>query len=747
MGGLSFMGRHIGLDRKSLKAYLVSVADQRIPIADVLLPLAVPAPYSYRIPDGFALAPGDYVEVPLGPRSHIGVVWETRETGGTNLKLRDVTQRFDAPPLSALHRKFLTWLSAYYLEPLGNVLRLCLRVPAALEPERQRMAYRIGDDRPEKLTSQRARVLEVAKEGFAWGERELADAAGVGTSVVKALAKQGALKPVALPAHAPFPKPQLNPPTKRLNRSQEEAAAKLRAIVTARQHKVVLLDGVTGSGKTEVYFEAMATALSQGGQVLLLLPEIALTPGFLARVEERFGVPAAHWHSDVRPRERERVWRGVASGEAKIIVGARSALFLPWSRLGLIIVDEEHENAYKQSDGVPYHARDMAVLYGSLGNFPVILSSATPSLESLVNVDRGRYLSVHLADRHGRPELPQVKLIDMRAEKTASGAWLSEPLIAKTRATLEAGDQALLFLNRRGYAPLTICRACGHRMDCPSCSASLVEHRFRKILMCHHCGHQEPSPKACPTCGAEDKLTPVGPGVERLAEEAQKLFPEARLTILSSDLARGVFLRDVIRDVAEGTYNLVIGTQLVAKGHHFPHLTFVGVIDADLALESSDPRAAERTWALLQQVAGRAGRGEKPGEALVQTYAPDHPMMRALAAGDRENFLANEKRIREFAGLPPYGRLASLIISGGDGLETERFAKSLARIIPEAKDVDVLGPAPAPIALIRGRHRWRYLVKARRDVDIQAFLRLWIGEVKPRGSLRLDVDVDPYHFL
>jgi primosomal protein N' (replication factor Y) len=723
------------------------VADLTIPIADVLLPLAVPAPYSYRIPEGMALAEGDYVEVPLGPRSYIGVVWETRETGGTNLKLRDVTLRFDAPPMAALHRKFLSWLSDYYIEPLGNVLRLSLRVPAALEPERQRMAYHLGNKNPGKLTPQRARVLEVARDGFPMSERELADLAGVGTSVVKALIKSGVLKPIALPAHAPFPKPRLNPPAKRLNKSQEEAAASLRAVVSARQHKVVLLDGVTGSGKTEVYFEAIATALASGAQVLLLLPEIALTPGFLARVEDRFGVPPAHWHSEVRPRERERVWRGVASGEAKIVVGARSALFLPWKNLGLVVVDEEHETAYKQSEGVPYHARDMAVLYGAIGKFPVVLSSATPSLESLVNVDRGRYASVHLADRHGRPELPEVKLIDMRAEKIAAGSWLCEPLIARVRATLDSGDQALLFLNRRGYAPLTICRACGHRMDCPLCSASLVEHRFRRILMCHHCGHQEPVPKACPKCGTEEKLTPVGPGVERLAEETQKLFPDARLAILSSDLARGQMLRDVIREVADGMHNLVIGTQLVAKGHHFPHLTFVGVVDADLALESSDPRAAERTWALLSQVAGRAGRGEKPGEALVQTYAPDHPMMRALAAGDREGFLTGEKRIREFARLPPYGRLASLILSGNDGLETERFAKSLARLIPEAKDVEVLGPAPAPIALVRGRHRWRYLVKAGRDVGIQAYLRLWLKDVKPKGSLRLDVDVDPYNFL
>lgn len=723
------------------------MSETAIPLADVLLPLAIDGPYSYRVPEGMVLAPGDYVQVPLGPREYIGVVWERRDTFGTNLKLRDVSQKFDMTPMTAMHRKFIQWLAAYYLEPMGAVLRMVLRVPSAFEPERQRMAYVLGDIAPKKLTPQRARILEIAREGFAMSSAELAQAAGVGQSVVKALAETGALKPVPLPVHAAFEEPSLNNGNKKLSSAQKAAAATLRASIAMRQHKVTLLDGVTGSGKTEVYFEAMAAALAGGGQVLLLLPEIALTGGFLARVEERFECVPAGWHSDLRPRERERVWRGVAEGKARIVVGARSALFLPWKNLQLIVVDEEHETAYKQSEGVTYHARDMAVLYGTLGKFNVVLASATPSLESIVNVDRKKYDVVKLEDRHGRPELPEIKLLDMRTEKLEAAQWLSAPMIAEVRETLEAGDQALLFLNRRGYAPLTLCRACGFRLDCPDCAASMVEHRFRKILMCHHCGHQEAMPKACPKCGVEDKMVPVGPGVERLAEEAMKLFPEARMTILSSDLARGQMLRDVIREVEDGVHNLVIGTQLVAKGHHFPHLTFVGVVDADLALESSDPRAGERTWALLAQVAGRAGRGEKPGRALVQTYAPDHPLMKALTKGDREAYYGQEKIIRENAKLPPYGRLAAIILSGNDASEVERFARSLAQIIPSTDDVQVLGPAQAPIAVIRGRHRWRFLVKASREKDIQGFLRKWLGEVKPKGSLALQIDVDPYGFL
>ncbi|MCA3556204.1 primosomal protein N' [Aestuariivirga sp.] len=716
-------------------------------IAEVLLPLALDGPYSYRAPDGMALEPGSYVIVPLGPRQTIGVVWALKDKAETGKELRDVAHVLDMPPLPETHRRFVDWLSAYYLEPAGNVLRMVLRSPRALEGPREQLAYRATGQAPKRMTPQRARVLEVAREGFAMRAAELAEAAGAGIPVIRALARDGALEAVALPALRPFPPPDLNAGGYALSKDQLAAAAELRAVVAQRQHKVMLLDGVTGSGKTEVYFEAMAAALASGAQVLLLLPEIALTQPFLARVERRFGAEPAQWHSDLRPRERERVWRGVADGTARIVVGARSALFLPWKKLKLIVVDEEHENAYKQDDGVPYHARDMAVLYGSIGKFPVVLSSATPSLETLVNVDRGRYGVVRLTGRHGRPELPEIGLIDMKRVAPEPGTWISPPLFDAVKAALEEGDQALLFLNRRGYAPLTLCRACGHRLECPNCAASLVEHRFRRQLMCHHCGHLEPSRKDCPGCHAEGKMAPVGPGVERLAEEAAARFPQARIAVLSSDLSRGLLLRDAIRDVEKGQFNLVIGTQLVAKGHHFPHLTLVGAVDADLALESSDPRGAERTWALMAQVAGRAGRGAKPGRALVQTYLPEHPLMQALKRGDRDSYLNQEKAIRETAGLPPYGRLAAIIVSGADAAETERFARNLGKIAPLADGIAVLGPAAAPIAMVRGRHRVRFLVKAKREANLQAFLRLWLKDVKPKGSLALQVDVDPYNFL
>ncbi len=716
-------------------------------VVSVVLPLALDEAYSYTVPRHMQLQIGDYVNVPLGPRLVVGVVWAVDVAAPKGMRLRDVRQKFELPPMGQTQRKLLDWIAKYYMAPLGMVLRGCMRAKGVFEPARMKVAYQLTDLRPERMTPQRARVIEIAQELPALKAKELADEAGVGVSVVKGLAEQGVFETVDLPPFTPFEKPDPNGMRVVLSSSQEKAALQLRQAVTARNFSVCLLDGVTGSGKTEVYFEAMAAALAGGKQVLLLLPEIALTNTFLRRVEERFAAAPAEWHSEMKPRERERVWRAIGAGEAKIVVGARSALFLPWQNLGLIVVDEEHEAAYKQSDGTSYHARDISVVYGSMGKFPIVLASATPSLESLVNVDRGKYKHVTLKNRHGRAVLPDIELLDMRANPPQSGTWLSDPLVTAVEETLAAGSQALLFLNRRGYAPLTLCRTCGHRLQCGDCSSWLVEHRFQRKLMCHHCGHSEPVPDKCPECGDEHSLVPCGPGIERLAEEAAERFEGADIVVLSSDVSRGVSLHQKIRDIAEGKYNLIIGTQLVAKGHHFPNLTLAGVVDADLALETSDPRAGERTWQLLAQVAGRAGRGEKPGRALIQTYMPDHPLLEALAAGDREGFLAHEKQIRQMANLPPYGQLAGIIVSGSDLNQTQSFANELARRVPRVPDIQVLGPAPAPLAQIRGRFRFRFLVRTTREQDIQGFIGAWLDGVSPRGSLKLSVDVDPYSFL
>lgn len=718
--------------------------------AQVLLPLALDRPYTYRLPDGMDVAPGDYVQVPLGPRQVIGVVWDDSDEPQDidDAKLRAITERFDAPPMTDELRGFVAWLANYTLTDPGMVLRMCLRVPAALGPERQDMGLATSGFEPERLTRQRRQVLELARDGAVWKPADLARAAGVTPGVVKGLAKAGALISRPLPALLPFDEPDPDRPGPALSAAQETAAAQLRQRVQDRCFSVTLLDGVTGSGKTFVYLEAVRDALRRGLQVLILMPEIALTEAFLDAAGTWFGAQPAIWHSGMRPRERERIWRAIANGKARFVIGARSALFLPFCGLGLIVVDEEHDQAFKQEDGVRYHARDMGIVRAQLNQAPVVLASATPSIESHVNVLRGRYMRVELPVRHGTARLPQIELVDMRRDRPGAAAWLSEPLRAAVGGVLEAGEQALLFLNRRGYAPLTLCRVCGHRFECRQCSAWLVEHRFRGELACHQCGLTIASPKACPTCGSADALVACGPGVERLAEEVVSHFPEARIAVLSSDLSRGALLKETLKEIASGEYDIVIGTQLAAKGHHFPRLTLVGVVDADLGLANGDPRAAERTYQTLWQVSGRAGREDRPGRALIQTYMPDHALIKALAAQDRAAFYDHEIKAREDAGLPPFGRLAGIVVSAPDREVAETHARRLARAAPEASGVHVFGPAPAPRALIRGRFRMRLLVKTVRDVDIQGYLGSWLNAApKPTGAVMVSIDIDPYSFM
>jgi primosomal protein N' (replication factor Y) len=591
-------------------------------------------------------------------------------------------------------------------------------------------------------------VLALVSDAVVWKPADLARAAGVSPGVVKGLVKAGALEPRPLPAFQPFDEPDPERTAPELSPVQKQAAEELCGKVADKCFSVTLLDGVTGAGKTFVYLEAVRQALRQDGQVLILLPEIALTEPFLEAAAQWFGALPAAWHSGMRPRQRERIWRAIADGRARLVIGARSALFLPFRKLGLIVVDEEHDQAFKQEDGVRYHARDMAIVRARLNQAPVILSSATPSIESYVNGLRGRYARVELPDRHGKARLPQIELIDMRQERPGAAAWLSEPLVEAARTTLQAGEQVLLFLNRRGYAPLTLCRACGHRLECVQCSAWLVEHRFRRELVCHQCGLTVPTPDNCPSCGEAGALVACGPGVERLAEEVLSHFPESRVAVLSSDLARGTLLKETLKEIAAGEYDIVIGTQLAAKGHHFPKLTLVGVVDADLGLANGDPRAAERTYQTLWQVSGRAGRADRAGRALIQTYLPDHALIKALAAQDRNAFYEHECRAREDAGLPPFGRLAGIVVSAPEQGLAEAHARALAQTAPGARGVAVFGPAPAPLALVRGRHRIRLLVKTERDVDIQAYLRSWFATApQPKGGIMVSVDIDPYSFM
>jgi primosomal protein N' (replication factor Y) len=554
----------------------------------------------------------------------------------------------------------------------------------------------------------------------------------------------------------PFAAPDATRAGPSLSADQESAAASLRQKVDTDGFSVTLLDGVTGSGKTEVYFEAVAAALKQGRQVLVLVPEIPLARQWQERFTERFDVAPAVWHSNLAQGKRRATWRAVAEHSAHVVVGARSALFLPFTNLGLIIVDEEHEAAYKQEEGVIYHARDMAVVRGREAACPVVLASATPSLETTVNVEEGRYDRVHLPNRHGGAIIPEIMAIDMRAQGPETGQWLSPPLREALVTTFAAGEQAILFLNRRGYAPLTLCRTCGHRFSCPNCTAWLVTHRAPKSLICHHCGYHLLPPEACPQCGVEDSLAACGPGVERLAEEAGGLFPDQRLAVMASDMPGGAeAAAEILTRMRNRKIDLLIGTQIIAKGHHFSGLTLVGVVDADLGLAGGDLRAGERTYQLLHQVAGRAGRESRPGKAYLQTYMPEHPVMEALVSGQRDAFLEAEAAQRRAFGLPPFGRLAAVIVSGRDAEAVEATARRLRRVAPQVNHqgsnggnrVEILGPAPAPLTVLHGHTRWRLLLKAPRHVSVPGLMKAWLGAVKIPSHVRARIDIDPYSFL
>ncbi len=717
-----------------------------------MLPLALPAAYDYLVPKGMQVAPGQFVVVPLGPVDYLGVVWQ-RPEGETppqieRKKLREIVELVDeVPPLPRVSLDFADWVASYTLSSPGMVLRMMMSAGRAFDPPAPRYGVRLSGPPPERMTPARARVLSAANNGLIWVKSSLAEAAGVSPGVIDGLVDSGALIAEPLPDWHDIPL-DLTRERATLTQEQADAARKLLAD-TSDGFAVSLLDGVTGSGKTEVYFEAIAAALACGKQVLVLMPEIALTSQFIARCEERFGARPAEWHSGVSAPLRGRIWRAVAENKAKLVVGARSALFLPFPNLGLIVVDEEHDQSYKQEERVSYQARDMAVVRGSLGRCPVILSSATPSIESLVNAEQGRYQHVRLGVRYKAASLPAIAAIDMRSAPPERGRWLSPVLVDAVAETLGRGEQALLFLNRRGYAPVTLCRKCGFKFECPNCSAWLVEHRFRRRLECHHCGTFVPIPEQCPNCGAEHSLVPCGPGVERIAEEVAELFPEARRVLLSSDLTPSISdLRQTLREIEEREVDVIIGTQLVAKGHHFPGLALVGVVDGDLGLAQADPRAAERTFQLLSQVTGRAGREAIAGRGLIQTYMPEHPVIAALVSGDRDTFLAREIEARREATLPPFGRLASLLVSASARDAAESYARAVALAAPPAAKIQVLGPAEAPLSVIRGRHRYRLLVKAAREADLQAYLRLWLSQVpKAKGDVRLSVDVDPYSFL
>lgn len=693
---------------------------------------------------------GSLVIAPLGPRQVLGIVWEPERLSGETVpdaKLRSLIEVLPAAPLAAPLRRLIEWTADYYCAPMNAVARMALGSTAALRGGGTTTEYRLSGTEPRRLTPQRAAAMD-ALHGEQASIRELAEFAGVSEGVLRGMVGAGILEPVSVdldraypPARADFAKPELSA-------SQQFAADTFIAAMRCGRFAPFLLDGVTGSGKTECYFEAIAEAIREQRQVLVLLPEIALTENFLRRFAARFGVPPILWHSSLKASERRRAWRAIAAGTAQVVVGARSALFMPYARLGLIVVDEAHEVSFKQDDGVRYNARDVAVIRARFESVPIILASATPALESLQLAEAGVYQKIDLPDRFGGATLPDIGIVDLRAEAPERGRWLAPRLVAEMRARLDRGEQSLLFLNRRGYAPLTLCRHCGYRFQCPNCSAWLVEHRLSRRLACHHCGHEVPVPDTCPECSTGDCLVACGPGVERIADEVAEILPEARVALVTSDTLNTPEKISEFVAAAEGRLvDVIIGTQLVTKGYHFPQLTLVGVVDADLGLEGGDLRAAERTFQQIVQVAGRAGRGDKPGEVLIQTRHPEAAVITALVAGDRDSFYAAEADARRDAGAPPFGRWAAIIVSSEDEAEARDAARAIGGTRPDLPDVMILGPAPAPLSLLRGRYRYRLLINARRSAQVQVIIRQWLGTLSFPPGVRVGVDIDPYSFV
>ena len=716
----------------------------------VLIARPVTKPYDY-LSNGIDLQIGDIVQVPFVNRMCIGVVVASVASDVANQKLKFVSDKYGEYRIPVAMLDFISRVASYNMIPLGAVLKMVLNVPEIFKFSDKIELFVQSETsclKNFRITPSRKLVLDALAKNGPQTSVQIKGDTGVGSGVIKGLLSCGVIqKQFVADNFTPQPLGALDKNFVELNDEQATAVKSLINVTRENKFSVSLIDGVTGSGKTEVYFEVIAEVLKKGLQVLILVPEIALARPFIERFSKRFGAAPVEWHSELPTKKRRRIWRAILEGEVNVLVGARSALFLPFRNLGLLVVDEEHESAFKQMEGPRYHARDMSILRAKCSDIPIILASATPSLETLHNSETGRFRKVSLSQRYGEASLPKVVLIDIRSNENRNGSWISPVLQKAIHATIEREEQVLLFLNRRGYAPLNICKVCGHRNECPSCSAWLVEHRSKSRLQCHHCGYKIKVPTCCPECGAEDSLIAAGPGVERIEEEVGQMFPDARVGIASSDtLSNGAALINFLQLVRQREIEIIIGTQVIAKGHHFPLITCVGVLDADLGLAGGDLRAAEKTYQMLHQVAGRAGREDKVGKVWLQTRQPDNPLMHALSNWDRESFLQLEKQARSEAAMPPFGRLVSLIISSKKEIEADQIARLLAASAPSTPRAQILGPAPSALAFLRGRHRRRLLVKADKNLNVQKMISDWLDGLKIRGSAKVEIDIDPQSF-
>lgn len=724
-------------------------------VVKVLIPNVVNAGYDYRLTGPATL--GQFVACRVMNRPYIGVVWGFGDSGLPAEKIKDVSAVYDAR-LAITDLQWIAKMSGWTLMTPGAVLRLIVNVPDAFSPPKMEQLYGLNITDAVRMTASRQAVADAfaSNDNEPMSATDVQNIARVSPSVVRTMISGGILVPKEQRARPT----EYNSPEYHdcgnivLNPEQQSAADVIGAAIDRGGFSVHLLDGITGSGKTQVYFDAAWRAYSRGGSVLLMMPEIALTAQFMHRFAARFGAAPVVWHSNLTAARRREIWRGVLRGEIRMVVGTRSALFLPWQNLGLIVVDEEHDTSYKQEDMGNYHARDMAVLRGKIAGFPVVLASATPSAETLQNVASGKYQVLRLTSRVGGAQLPKIETIDLRENRpepyqvsdVLNNGFLSMPLCNAISDTIAAHRQVMLFINRRGFAPIVQCKKCGWVAGCPDCSVGMTYHRAVGKLLCHMCGRTAPMPTKCPDCGGDVSMR--GAGLEKIAEEVSVRFPSARVALVSSDtISTRQSLERIVAKMESGEIDIVIGTQILAKGHHFPNLTLVGVVDADMGLFGTDFRAAEHTFQQLFQVAGRAGRGEFPGRVLLQTYQPQHPVLCAICAGDRDAFMAADMASRQSAKMPPFGQLIAVIVECQREDTLKKYCAGLAAAAPRAPGVKIMGPIAAGVYQIRNWYRMRFLVMGGPTTLLQPVVAHWLRAIKQPANMRVKVDVNPQNFM
>ncbi len=720
----------------------------KINFANIYLPLKLQKAYTYGFYDNQNIQIGDIVLVSLGNKNMYGIVSEIVDTIDFDAsKLKFIIEKVqDIPSLSENLLLFLQKLSNYYVCNFGNVLKLAINV-AGFDFNKVEHLVGLNPLFNKKITINkgRANIIEALANKDYLEKKYLANIAGVSIGVINTLIKENFLELKTQSLYSNFQQNLYYQPLE-LSCDQQKISQDILNFYQDKKFAfcVSLLQGVPGAGKTEVYFEVLTQVLKQNKQVLIMLPEIALSTQIMQRFEERFNVKPYVWHSGITKQVKKDAWVNAGTGNLKVIIGARSSLFLPFKNLGLIIVDEEHDSSYKQEEGVIYNARDMAVMRAKLHNIPIMLASATPSLESLHNAQKNKYQLFKLQGRFNKHQMPQFKVVDMREEALAKGHYVSKVFEKQIQENLNAKEQSLIFINKRGYCNTSLCKSCGEKVLCVNCDIPLVEHRQKNSLLCHYCGYSIAITKVCSSC--EGEVISFGFGIEKIFEEVQDKFKDAKIALLSSDtLTTHNKAVEMLEDINNNKYDILIGTQIISKGYHFPNLTFVGILDGDY-MYNLDLKSSEKSWQLLYQVSGRSGRGEKAGKVAIQTYNPNSSLIESLVSQNYENFIQNELNNRQNLNFPPFGKLAGVIVSSKNKVDLENYCKYLQQISPHSSNqYSILGPIDAPIAFLRGFYRKRFLVKTNINVNIQKLLKHWIDN-NNLYNIKLQIDVDPINF-